>query len=97
MEFGERLRKGEAAEEIRRSVRWRRPEKKVSIKHLAMARDAASRVEDVCVWLPEESAGTLIDELDALIQEHRHRHRQQERMESAASISAEAEQVTLPR
>lgn len=74
VEFGERLRNGESAEEIRRSVRWRRPKKKVSVEHLAMARNAAFRVEDVCVWLPEESARALVDEVDALIWEHRHRH-----------------------
>lgn len=87
VEFGERLRCGESAEEIRRSVRWRRPKKKVSVDHLAMARNAAFRVEDVCVWLPEKSARSLVDEVDALI--WKHRSRQTEKMRGSQDSSSE--------
>lgn len=86
VEFGERLRKGETAEEIRWSVRWRRPKKKVSVEHLAMARNAAFRVEEVCVWLPEDSARTLVDEVDALI--WKHRSRQTEKMRGSQDGSS---------
>ncbi|MDA0260927.1 MAG: hypothetical protein O3A21_01830 [Proteobacteria bacterium] len=88
VEFGERLRLGETAEEIRRSVRWRRPKKKASVEHLAMARNAAFRVEDVCVWLPKESARALVDEIDALIWEHCSRQHEK-MMEGREAVSGE--------
>lgn len=75
VEFGERLRCGETAGEIRRSVRWRRPERKVSVKHLAMARTTSYTLERYLIELPEHEARELADQIYSAMHNHRFRDR----------------------